>query len=158
MEQIAAAAGVARQTVYAHYPSREALLDAVLERITAEVIAVLDALDLDTGPAPTALGRWVDASWGLLDRYPLLLNGSLPVGGQADEHERHMPIIERLVVLVLRGQASGEFDPDVPATWLVSAIIALGHAAGQEVGAGRMNAHDAGGAFRDSSLRLCVKP
>src|SRR6266542_155221 len=69
MDDIAAAAGVARQTVYAHFRSRQALLDAVVERVTAKVTAVLDTLDLDRGSAADALRRWLDTAWGLLERY-----------------------------------------------------------------------------------------
>lgn len=42
----------------------------------------------------------------------------------------------------------------MPTTWYVAAIIALGHAAGQEVTAGRMTAAQAGAAFRESALRV----
>lgn len=63
MEDIAEAAGVVRQTVYAHYPSRKALLAAVLQQMTTQVVATLDGLDLRDGPAPRALRRWLDACW-----------------------------------------------------------------------------------------------
>ena len=36
----------------------------------------------------------------------------------------------------------------------MATIVALGHAAGQEVAAGRMSPPDAGAAYRDSVLRL----
>ena len=49
VDHVAAAAGLARQTVYAHYPSRRALLAAVVDRITADAVAALDAADLDSG-------------------------------------------------------------------------------------------------------------
>ena len=43
VEDIARSAGLSRQTVYAHFLSREALLDAVVERATAEVSAAFEA-------------------------------------------------------------------------------------------------------------------
>ncbi len=43
VEDIARAAGVSRQTVYAHFPSREGLLDTVIDRAAAEVTEAFDA-------------------------------------------------------------------------------------------------------------------
>jgi hypothetical protein len=43
----------------------------------------------------------------------------------------------------------------MPTTWYLAAIVGLGHAAGQEVIAGRMTAAEAGAAFRGSVLRVC---
>jgi len=156
MEEIAAAAGVARQTVYAHYTSREKLLAAILEHIAAETIAVFDRLDLDDLPAPAALDRWVEASWQILARYPIVLTEAVaqPPG---DEVDRHLPISRRLVELLERGRTAGQFDNTPPVTWQIAAIVALGHAAGQEVSAGRMAPAAAGEAFRSGVLRLCLR-
>ncbi|RKR86825.1 TetR family transcriptional regulator [Micromonospora pisi] len=157
MEEIAAEAGVARQTVYAHFASRDALLRAIVDRITAEVVAALDAVDLETGSAADALGRWADASWTLLYRYPILLTPAMASANPQEDHERHLPITDRLDSLVRRGQRSGEFHRDTPAAWLVAAIISLGHTAGQQVQAGLMSIRDAGTAFRESARRICTR-
>ncbi len=154
MDDIAAAAGVARQTVYAHFRSRQALLDAVVERVTAKVTAVLDTLDLDRGSAADALRRWLDTAWGLLERYPVLLTPAIPVTPPEQDLERHEPITGRLLRLIRRGQRTGEFDRRLPAGWLMAATIALGHAAGQEVAAGRMTKRQAGDAFTTAVMRV----
>jgi AcrR family transcriptional regulator len=155
MEEIAAAAGVARQTVYAHFPSREALIAAVVERITAEVTAAVAAAEPAAGPAPAALRRWLDACWRLMEDNPMLLNGAVPADPR-DDLDSHRPLTGPLVGLLRRGQAAGEFDDRLPADWLAAAVIALGHAAGQQVAAGRMTPARAGAAWRDSALRVCV--
>nr|WP_221381988.1 TetR/AcrR family transcriptional regulator [Actinoplanes polyasparticus] len=154
MDEIAAAAGVSRQTIYAHYSSRDALLRAVTRHITAEVARGLGDLDLDSGSAAEALGRWVDASWSLVERYPVLLTPAIVVP-DGDEQERHEPITGGLIRLLERGRQHGEFDRAMTTTWYLAAIIGLGHAAGQEVIAGRMTQDQARVAFRESALRVC---
>jgi AcrR family transcriptional regulator len=157
MDEIAAVAGVSRQTIYAHYPSRTALLQAVTRHITAEVARGLGDLDLEWGSAIDALGRWATASWALLERYPVLLTPAI-VAPEGDEMERHEPVIGGLLRLIERGRRRREFDRTMPKTWYLAAIIGLGHAAGQEVIAGRMTPATAGAAFRESVLRVCRAP
>lgn len=154
MEQIAAAAGVARQTVYAHYPSRPLLVAAVIDRITAEAVAALDAADVDSGTATEALLRWLEVAWRLFDRYSLLLHPSATAIDQADSDRQHAAVIEPLKRLIRRGQAAGEFDGTLSPDWLVSATIALGHTAGDEVAAGRMTTAQMAVALRHSILRV----
>ncbi|MEO3818588.1 TetR/AcrR family transcriptional regulator [Plantactinospora sp. B24E8] len=154
VEQVAAAAGVTRQTVYAHYPSRPLLVAAVVDRITAEAVAALDAADSDTDSVTEALLRWLDVTWRLFDRYPLLLHPSVAAVDQADADRQHAPVVERLERLIRHGQTAGEFDSSLSPAWLVSATIALGHAAGGEVAAGRMTTTETATALRHSILRL----
>jgi AcrR family transcriptional regulator len=158
MDEIATAAGVSRQTIYAHYSSRDALLRAVTRHVTAEVTRGLSGLDLDSGSAVAALGRWVDASWALLERYPVLLTPAVVAPEGGDERERHKPVMGGLLRLIERGRRLREFDRAMSTTWYLAAIIRLGHAAGQEVVAGRMTPAKAGAAFRESALRVCRAP
>jgi AcrR family transcriptional regulator len=153
VDQVAAVAGVTRQTVYAHYPSRPALVAAVIDHITAEAVAALDAAESAGGTVTEALLGWLDVTWRLFDRYPLLQHPSA-AGDQADSERQHAGVVERLERLVARGQAGGEFDRALSAAWLVSATVALGHAAGGEVAAGRLTSTETAAALRESVLRL----
>ena len=152
MEDVARGAGVSRQTVYANFPSREALVDAVVERATAEVTAAFDAAGLE-GLAPAeALIRLLDAGWAASARYPFLWH--LPPVSPDKDVERHGPVMARLRELIHRGQEAGEIDAGLSADWLLAAGLALGRAAEEEVRAGRMSTGDAAHAVRQSFLRL----
>lgn len=70
------------------------------------------------------------------------------------ELEGHLPLIERLEALVMRGQQEGVFDTRLPASWLAAAFVGLSHVAGEEVKAGRMQNRDALGALKRSVWRL----
>jgi AcrR family transcriptional regulator len=153
VEAIATAAGVTRQTVYAHFPSREQLLVAVIGRLTDEAVAEMDAADLDAGPAADALLRLLEAGRRTTGRYPALFQkiSSLPVSPDADERH-HAPVADRLRRIIERGQESGEFDDQLRPDWLVAVTIKLGHTAAEEVDAGRMS-HDEAAAALHTSLR-----
>lgn len=158
LDEIARAAGISRQTIYAHYSSRDALLQAVSQHVTTAVAQRLADLDLDQRGAVDALRRWTDACWELLNRYPVLLTTAMVEPESADSLRSHEPILGGLTRLLDRGRRSREFDPSMPTTWYLAAIIGLGHTAGQEAAAGRMTPADAGVAFRESVLKLCAAP
>ena len=73
MAEIARRAGVVRATIYVHFPTREALLDAVTHRAFAEVAAVIDAAEPERGDPAEALARVVAATWRTLGRYHALV-------------------------------------------------------------------------------------
>ncbi|HVX45028.1 MAG TPA: TetR/AcrR family transcriptional regulator [Mycobacteriales bacterium] len=152
MDLIARTAGVTRPTVYAHFPSRPDLIAAVVDRITAEAVSAIDAAGLDELPAIDGVLSLVEIGWQLFERYP----GLLQIPGPTED-ARHDPIVERLAAIIDRGRRSGEIDRTLPARWLVAAVMALGHAAGEQVGAGRMSHAKALAALRTSLVRLLTE-
>jgi AcrR family transcriptional regulator len=139
MAEIARRAGVARATIYVHFPTREALIAAVTERAVAEVTAAIEAADPARGEAAEALARVVTAAWRNLGRFHALVevNTRLP---HADLHALHQPVLAVLQPLVERGQRDGTFRTGVPATWHLSMLLALVHAASGELASGRITA------------------
>lgn len=57
LERIGDAAGVARATVHRRFTSRQALLDALRERLNDRYLLVLGQADVETAPPVTALHR-----------------------------------------------------------------------------------------------------
>ncbi|MFI6166425.1 TetR/AcrR family transcriptional regulator [Nocardia sp. NPDC051052] len=148
---IAADAGVTRQTVYAHFASRDELLAAVTDHVTGKALEAIQAADLDSDSATMALLRMLEVSWRTFEELPALQQ--VTATAEADRR-RHVPVNDHLVRLIRRGQHAGEFDPAATPEWLAAAIVGLGHAAGEEVRAHRMPLPDAERALRTSVLRL----
>ena len=155
MEDIATAAGVTRQTVYAHFPSRDALIVALIEAARAEGLAAIDAAHLDTIPPADALGQFLDISWQLLRRYPLLLDPALNGTPRLDGSDPHLAVTTWLEQLIRRGQRTGDFDHTLSASWLAAAILGVGHTAAGQVAAGRLTTSTATATLLASALRLC---
>lgn len=155
LETIATAAGVTRQTVYAHFNSRQQLLLVIVDRITDEVVAAMDAAELHAGPAADTLLRLLEASERTASRYPVLLQkiSTLPVSPQT-EHHQHAPVADRIRRVIQRGQEIGEFDERLPPDWLVAVTVKLAHTASVEQHAGRMTREQAKQALRTSVLRV----
>jgi AcrR family transcriptional regulator len=155
MEEIAAMAGVTRQTVYAHFPSRDTLISAIIEMARAEALADLDDAQLENYPPAEAMRRFLDISWQLLDRCPLLLDPALARTSRPDGSDPHEVVGARLEQVIRRGQRQGVFDRILPATWLAAAIFGLGHSAAEQVAAGRVSTRKATSMLLKSTLRLC---
>jgi TetR/AcrR family transcriptional repressor of mexCD-oprJ operon len=140
---VAAAAGVSRVTVYAHFPNREALLEAVAERAVGRAIRSFDDIDLESGPAPEALQRLIEAGWRELDHHRAVAQAASEHLGNAALMRAHEAPRAPIAALVERGRAEGAFRTDLPVDWLVTSYFALMHACGDEVRAGKLDAGDA---------------
>jgi AcrR family transcriptional regulator len=153
MEQVAAAAGVTRQTVYAHFDSRDALIRALQDAAAAEALAAIDAANLAARPPAEALCQFLDVGRQLIERYPLLLEPVPAIPAARDTHE---PVKAPLENLIDRGQECGDFDQSLSPAWLAAAILGMSHVASEEVRAGRMTLDDAAAALCESALRICT--
>jgi AcrR family transcriptional regulator len=139
MERVAVAAGVSRATLYHHFHSRDALMDTLTDQSIGEVAAALAAAHPGEGTAPEAMGRVLRAAWQVIGRYRglVIVNQRLE---RADLRARLAPALAPVRAVIQRGQRDGAFDPELPAEWLLSAVIDLIHAASRQVTGGAMDA------------------
>jgi AcrR family transcriptional regulator len=132
MGEVAAAAGVGRATVYRHFVSREELIEALREHAREEAHERFTAARLDEGDPVEALERMVRAMLALGDRYRVIFPPE-----QHSERPREV-LLRPLGRLIVRAQADGVIDPELPPAWVVAALRALLRAAVDEIQARRL--------------------
>ena len=123
-----------------------------MERAITEFTAAFDAAGLDEAPPAVALVQLLDAGWQVTARYPLAWH--LPAVSPEQDASRHAPVLGRMLELIRRGQESGDLDGTMPPGWLLTASLALGRAADEEVKSGRMTIEEATHTMHHSFLRL----
>jgi TetR/AcrR family transcriptional regulator, mexCD-oprJ operon repressor len=142
MAEIAQAAGVGRVTVYGHFPSREALIEATLARLLERGEAVLAGLDLSGDPRQ-ALATLIESSWRLIADASTVLQAAQAVLAPGRIRELHAKPAQRVQELIRRGQADGAFRTDLPTSWLVSVLHHLLKGAAADISGGRLDPADA---------------
>jgi AcrR family transcriptional regulator len=153
---VATEAGTSRVTVYAHFPAREQLLEAALERAVRRATTVVEAAAPDVGPPAEALDRLVAAGWQVLERFAGMAAATMESIPHDRHHQLHQPGMVPVYRLIERGRREGAFREDLPAEWLVACAYALFHAAAAEVRAGRLDVDAALGTLTLSLRDLFV--
>jgi len=152
MAEIARRAGVVRATIYMHFPTREALLDAVMENAVAQVAEATRAAEPTKGEPEEALQRVLGATWQKLSDFQTLLAINTSRLSAKELHRRHQPVMTQFVPLMERGQKKGVFRSDVPVSWHLAMIRAIAHAASAEVRSGRIPAAEVESAMLSTAL------
>jgi AcrR family transcriptional regulator len=142
MAEIARRAGVVRATIYVHFPTRESLLDAVMEHAVAEVAEATRAAEPTRGAPKEALERVLLATWVKLSNFHALLAINTARLSAKELHRRHLPVMTLFVPLIERGQKDGVLRSDVPVSWHLAVIRSLVHAASAELQSGRLTEAD----------------
>lgn len=139
MAAIARRAGVVRATIYMHFPTRESLLDAVMEEATGRVAEAIRQAEPDRGEPREALERVILATWRQLSEFHNILQINMRRLSAQELRRRHLPMTTQFIPLLERGQKEGVFRADVSATWLIAVVRAIVHAASTELQVGRLS-------------------
>ena len=136
MDELAAAAGVSRATLFRRFASREALVIAAGEQAIGRFVAVIDEARPEEGFAIEALGRVASGVASLAPTHGLLALQPLPEAVEAELLERARAADERIAALVRRGVSAAEFRPEVPAAWVQTTLtwLCVGAADGLRLG------------------------
>lgn len=129
MAAVAAEAGVSRPTLYAHFKTLSAVVEAAVERSVNASLAAIEAAEPGSGPADEALRRMLAASWNQLAGFDALARAAAEHLPAEALHRTHAPLMAHMHGLVERGQRDGAFRTDLPADWLVTMFYALVHGA-----------------------------
>lgn len=140
LAQVAQRAELHRATLYRHFPDRETLLREIRTQAWDEGLEAMREARLEEGPAEEALARFVRAAIAVGDAYRLI---SITLDGPEIDDARRNEVRKPLNALIRRGQGSGAFRSDLPATFLYAILRGLLGAGIREVEAGDATAEEA---------------
>jgi AcrR family transcriptional regulator len=158
MAEIARRAGVVRATIYVHFPTRESLLDAVMERSVAEVAESMRAAEPQRGEPLEALERVLRATWRDLARFHALLAINIARLSPEELRRRHLPVLDQLQPLIERGQEQGAFRRELPVSWHLAVTRAIVHTASLELQNGRIPKSEAEDAMVTTTISAISEP
>jgi TetR/AcrR family transcriptional regulator, mexCD-oprJ operon repressor len=121
MNDVAAAAGVARATVYRYFPNRQALLDELARAAVSAADEGLASARIDEVSPEEGVARAVRALVDVGDSFVLLARER--VRSEPERFERR--VTQPLRELFERGQAAGDIRPDIASALLTESLIGL---------------------------------
>ena len=121
MNDVAAAAGVARATVYRYFPNRQALLDELARAAVSDADERLAAARIDEVPPEEGVARAVRALVDLGDSFVLLARDR----ARSDPERFERRVMQPLRELFKRGQDAGDIRRDIASAHLTESLIGL---------------------------------
>jgi AcrR family transcriptional regulator len=119
MNDVAAAAGVARATVYRYFPNRQALLDELALLALREIDDRLGSARLDEVPLDEGVTRVIRALVDVGDLFVVLARE------RARPEEVDRTLSAPVAQLLERGRAEGVIRDDLPVQWLTEALLGV---------------------------------
>lgn len=139
--QIAHAAGVSRATLHRLFAGKDSLVDELLARAEATVLAAASAARLEETPAEDALRRLV-AELTQHSAYMALLYTLHKEGDPHEESDAWRQADGMIVSFFEQGQRDGSFAPQLTAGWMAESLYALTAAGEWAVQSGRCAPRD----------------
>ena len=121
MNDVAAAAGVARATLYRYFPSRQALLDELARVAADEAGARLASARVEELAAEEGVRRAVRALIEAGDPFTVVARERV----RPDPEQFEGRVLEPLRRLFEHAQSKGEIREDIPSAWLTDALVGL---------------------------------
>jgi AcrR family transcriptional regulator len=126
LEAVAARAGVGIGTLYRHFPTREALFEAVYRHEVEQMGELAEQLVKEAAPVD-ALRRWLHANVRLVaTKRGMLAALSLAAYGKSELYAYSFERLTRAVgLLIERAVAAGDIRPDITAEQLLRALVGM---------------------------------
>ena len=142
LEEIARRAGVGIGTLYRHFPSREAVVEAVYRREVEQLAEAVPQL-LETSPAGEALHKWMHLFVDYIATKRLIAPSLGAAAGRTSTlYTTSAELIARAIsTLVKRAVASGDVRKDIDPPDLLRALVGVSYGnpdAGWEASARRL--------------------
>ncbi len=142
LEEIARRAGVGIGTLYRHFPSREAVVEAVYRREVEHLAEAVPQL-LEASPAGEALHQWMHLFVDYIATKRLIAPSLGPAAGRSSTlYATSAELITRAIsTLVKRAVASGDVRKDIDPPDLLRALVGVSYGnpdAGWEASARRL--------------------
>ena len=154
MSQIADASGVGRTTVYRHFPTRDDLLEVLVDRVLTESSAtVAEVLEQDI-PTDVALRELGEAIAVMGERFTFLA-AYRPLVQEALKSARQRqgePLKRFIEAGARRGTVRSDLQPD----WVVAMVRGMSNAAQDEIREGRTDRRAAGRMLGEAFVALLV--
>lgn len=151
---VAKEAGVSRVTVYAHFPTKGELLEAVVARVTRAAHESIEDAKPDEGDPVEALERVITVAWDELERQEAIRQAAAEDLSSEAVWRAHRSAAGTVQRLIERGRRRRAFRKDLPVQWLVASCFALLHTAADEVREGRIRRDAAMTAVKTSLIEL----